>query len=177
MVAEVWRPVSGYEGLYEVSDQGRVKSLGRTIVTRNGPRKVRDRILKPKANNVGYIQVALYKDGKRREKLVHRLVAGEFCEKPEGCDIANHLDSDITHNWASNLEWTTALGNTRHAIAHERRPVRPVLREDDKLYPIMRMVEEDGYSTSAVCRVCRGKTKTHKGVRFRYAGLGDGIHG
>lgn len=178
MVDEVWRPVIGYEGLYEVSDQGNVKSLGRVIMTSTGPRKVKDRLLKPKRNSNGYLQVALFKAGKRKEFLVSRLVAEAFCEKPEGCNITNHKDCDISNNWASNLEWTTDLGNVRHAIAHHRRPARPVLREsDNKFYPIMQMVEEDGYSASAVCQVCRGKLKTHRGDRFRYAGIGDGIHG
>lgn len=176
MADEVWRPVNGYEGLYEVSDQASVKSLDRTIQTTRGPRRIRGRLLKPKANSSGYLQIALFKDRKRKEKLLSRVVAEAFCEKPDGCNIVNHLDCDISHNWASNLEWTTDLGNVRHAIEHQRRPVRPVLRGDDKLYPMLTMVEADGYSSSAVCQVCRGKLKTHKGQTFRYAGIGDGIH-
>lgn len=173
---EAWRPVIGYEGLYEVSDRGNVMSLGRTVMTRNGARKLRNRQLRPKKNSAGYYQVALFKDGTRRELLVSRLVAEAFCEKPEGCDIVNHLDNTVEHNWAGNLEWTTQKGNIQHAIAQKRMHVRAVYRGDNKYYPLMRMVEEDGYSSSAVCRVCQGKQRTHKGERFRYAGIGDGIH-
>lgn len=176
MENEVWRPVNGYEGLYVVSDRGNVKSLDRTIQTTRGPRRIRERLLRPKVNSAGYLQVTLFKDGKRKEFLVSRLVATAFCERPEGCDVVNHLDNTISHNWASNLEWTTPLGNVQHSVRQQRRYVRPVIRSDGRAYSMLKQVAEDGFCPANVCHVCQGKNRTHKGYAWRYAGIGDGIH-
>ena len=175
MAAEVWKPVKGYEGLYEVSDCGNVRSLDRTVSTTRGTRRIQGRLLSPKQNTTGYLQVALFKNGTRKEWLVSRLVAEAFCEKPEGCDVVNHLDNDISHNLATNLEWTTQRGNIMHSFRQKRRYVRPVERSDGKLYEQLNRVAEDGFDASCVWRVCRGKRHTHHGYGWRY-GMGDGIH-
>lgn len=175
---EVWRPVAGWDRFYEVSNLGRVRSLDRIVRRGKGTDTQKGRILQPQKNSRGYLQVALCKDGKKKRVLVHRLVAAAFCHQPDGCNLVNHIDCNQENNRADNLEWTTALGNTRHAILQQRMTARAVIRGDNKIYPIMRMVEEDGYSRSSVCRCCRGELKTHKGEKWRYyAGIGDGIHG
>lgn len=177
MTPEVWKPVSGYEGMYEVSDCGRVRSLERVIETARGPRQIAGRVLKPKTNTAGYQQVSLFRDRKRKEFLVSRLVAEAFCERPEGSDVVNHLDNTPSHNWATNLEWTTHLGNAQHSVRQHRRYVRPVIRSDGRTYAKLRQVAEDGFSPADVCRCCRGHLNTHKGFAWRYANqIGDGIH-
>ena len=177
MTPEVWKPVSGYEGIYEVSDCGRVRSLERVIETTRGPRRIAGRVLKPKTNTTGYSQVSLFRDRKRKEYLVSRLVAETYCQKPDGCDVVNHLDNTPSHNWATNLEWTTHLGNAQHSVNQHRRYVRPVIRSDGKIYAKLQQVAEDGFYPPSVCMCCRGVHKRHKGYAWQYANqIGDGIH-
>ncbi|HBL6925884.1 TPA: HNH endonuclease [Citrobacter koseri] len=113
---EIWRPVSGFENYYRVSNSGSVKSLDRVSIHSNGTVTHRKgRILKP-ALKVGYPFVVLVGDDGKKQFHIHRLVASAFCNKPEGCDVVNHLDGNKLNNHASNLEWTTTKGNTAHAI-------------------------------------------------------------
>lgn len=102
---EEWRPVKGYEGLYEVSNMGRVKSL----------HYGKERILRPSDNSTGYRIVELAKQAPKR-KLVHRLVAEAFIPSPMNLPVVNHLDGDKHNNCVSNLEWCTYRQNTLHAI-------------------------------------------------------------
>jgi hypothetical protein len=123
MTAEEWRPVAGYEDLYEVSSLGRVRSLPREIhwqtrwgdtATRPAPAKIR----KLSKDADGYPQVSLCKDGKKIHTKVHKLVAAAFLgERPEWATQINHIDKCRSNNCASNLEWSYTEHNTRHAHA------------------------------------------------------------
>lgn len=166
---EVWRPIADYEGLYEVSNLGRVRSVDRHVPQANGTKFVRGRTLRPAMNNNGYLQVLLCKNGLVKHLLVHRLVAAAFCEQPEGCDIVNHKDNNPGNCEASNLEYTTHKGNTLHAILENRIVSRAVLRSDGKYYPILSMVKEDGFWPSAVIKCCNGEQELHKGYGWNYA--------
>lgn len=168
---EIWKAVEGYEGLYEVSDSGRVRSLDRHIATIRGSRLCKGRILRPIKNNTGYYQVILAKNGRARHFLVHRLVAAAFCEHPEGCDVVNHIDNNPSNNNCTNLEYTTHKGNTFHAIMENRMIARPVIRSDGKYYPMMSMVKQDGFRASAVVKCCNGEQRMHKGFGWNYACL------
>lgn len=119
---ETWKDIQGYEGIYQVSDGGRVKSLART--DRNGFVR-HEKILKPVQNKNGYMRVHLSKDMASEWVSVHRLVATAFLEKPEGCDIVNHKDNNPGNNRASNLEWTTYEGNMQWASAQGRMKHNP----------------------------------------------------
>ena len=100
---ELWQPVEGYEGLYEVSDQGRVRS------------KAKGRILRPSSSGPGYSAVVLSKHGKVKTRYIHHLVAFAFIGKrPDGMDI-NHKDCDKENNAVSNLEYISHGENQRHA--------------------------------------------------------------
>lgn len=104
---EVWKPVVGYEGLYEVSDHGLVK----------GPKG----IVKPKVGRNGYARTELWRKGERFRPSIHRLVAQTFLPNPEAKPQVNHLDGDRLNNTASNLEWCTAQENMIHAVALRHR--------------------------------------------------------
>lgn len=102
---EEWRPVKGYEGLYEVSNMGRVRSLyyGKS------------RILKQGVDCHGYMHVCLSKDGTCNTKRVHRLVATAFIQNPDNYECVNHKDGNKKNNTVDNLEWCTISYNTKHA--------------------------------------------------------------
>jgi len=100
---EVWKSVVGYEGLYEVSDQGRVK----------GPKG----FVKPKIGRNCYARTELWRKGDRHRPSIHRLVAQTFIPNPDGKPQVNHLDGDKLNNTVANLEWCTAQENALHAVA------------------------------------------------------------
>ena len=114
-MTENWKPVVGYEGYYEVSDQGRMRSLDREIETLNkyGPcvKKLKGRALKPSADKDGYLQVGLSRDGQVSRRFVHRLVLEAFrgtC--PPGHETC-HWDDEPSNNKLSNLRWGTRSEN------------------------------------------------------------------
>lgn len=119
---EIWRPIAGYEGLYEVSSVGRVRSLDRQVevpCARWGGvmmRPILGRQLRPFPDCNGYETVTLCIAGRRWAASVHRLVAEAFCGKPEGCGEVNHKDGVKQNNEYTNLEWTTHQANVAHAV-------------------------------------------------------------
>lgn len=119
---ETWKPIEGYEKLYEVSNFGRVKSLSRIKIDKNGNKHITlERILKQQNNNRGYLKVRLCKNSKYTDCFVHRIVANAFIDKPfEDCEV-NHKDEDKTNNYAYNLEWVSHkynmnFGNVKNKI-------------------------------------------------------------
>lgn len=109
MCKEIWKPVVGFEGLYEVSNRGRIKRI-------KGFRACKDRILKPYANSCGYLLITLCKNGRIKRKLIHRLILEAFIEScPEGKEC-NHKNGIKTDNRLKNLEWVTKSENIKHKI-------------------------------------------------------------
>lgn len=109
---EIWRPVVGYEGIYEVSNKGRIKSL----IRGKG-------ILKPNVGKTGYLSVELFRGSKQTSKrvLIHRLVAMAFIPNPYDLPTVNHKDEDKSNNSADNLEWMTYRQNLLYGTAPQRR--------------------------------------------------------
>ena len=103
---EIWKDVIGYEGLYEVSNFGRVKSL----LLKN------ERILRPRINGNGYLRVALRKNDIAKDFFIHRLVAFSFLENMEEKEFINHIDGNKKNNTVENLEWCNRSENIQHAI-------------------------------------------------------------
>lgn len=175
--AERWAPVRGFEGLYEVSDLGRVKRCGSA------------KCLKPMPNTKGYPSVDLKDHGRRKYAVVHRLVAETFIPKPDNKPQVNHKDGDKTNNAVSNLEWCTGLENIRHAVrtglmdyaymrslidedkrieAVKKAHYVPVIREDGKTYKSIADAAQDlGVTRSAVQMHLAGKTRKCKGHVLR----------
>jgi hypothetical protein len=114
-MSEQWKAMPGYEGLYEVSDQGRVRSLERFYMRRGYKVRVRERILRHGVNPSGYYHVALHQKGHQKSYLIHRLVFVAFCGPiPDGYEI-NHKDGEKSNNSPYNLEVVTRSENERHA--------------------------------------------------------------
>jgi len=118
MEGEIWRPVYGYEGLYEVSNFGKVRSVNRWVPNgKGGTISLNSVALRPSVNTFGYFMVNLCKCGKTNTRLVHRLVASSFLKNEHGKKIVNHIDGNKKNNYVSNLEWCTASENTKHAYS------------------------------------------------------------
>lgn len=114
---EIWKDVKGYEGIYEVSNLGNVKSKDRLIVTsKNIVAKINQRILKKKVTKKGYERLTLSVSGKHKDVGVHRLVAQAFIQNPENKKEVNHIDGNKQNNQISNLEWCTRNENEKHAF-------------------------------------------------------------
>lgn len=126
---EIWKDVIGYEGLYQVSSFGNVKSLSRERTTNGGLFVSKEKLLKA-GTDCGYKKVVLTKNGVRSTKKVHRLVASAFLgDEPNLC--VNHIDSNRSNNRVENLEWVTQLQNVRHARINNRYP-KNILTENHK---------------------------------------------
>lgn len=122
-MSEVWKPVVGFEGLYEVSDQGRVRSLDRVLWVRNpwgriGPRRYRGRIIRPGPHQGGYLAIHLNREGEVKSTTAHVLVAQAFIgPRPPGMEVC-HNDGDKKNCARSNLRYDTPSGNNRDKEKH-----------------------------------------------------------
>ena len=175
---EIWRDVPNYEGIYQVSNLGQVKSLERFRKGKNGCLvTVKEGILKPLITRNGYYNVILRKNSIGKNYLVHRLVWIAFNGSiPEGYEI-NHLDERPANNALSNLSLVTHKENINFGTGIERRAKKcskVVLQFDlnDNLvkeYPSIRQVyKENGFSQGHICDCCNGKLKTAYGFKWKY---------
>ena len=119
---EIWKDIKNYEGLYQVSNLGRVKSVERKVwCERNKSFKVlKERILKLWKSNCGYLRVVLCIDSKTRYHSIHRLVAEAFIPNPDSLPQVNHKDEDKTNNRIENLEWCSGEYNRNYGTRNER---------------------------------------------------------
>ena len=115
MPDEIWKDIKDYEGLYQISNYGNVKSLPKERRNRRGVYIQKEKLLSLTNTSTGYKKVELVKDGKRKGFKVHRLVAQAFIPNPDEKPQVNHIDGDKTNNYVDNLEWATASENSIHA--------------------------------------------------------------
>lgn len=111
---EYWLPIRGYEGLYEVSNFGRVRSLDHQVKCRNGKRIVKGCILNPRIGRGGYLTVSLNGYGVKKTMFVHRIVVEAFIQNSRSLPFINHRDENKLNNCVWNLEWCTAKYNTNY---------------------------------------------------------------
>ena len=171
MKNEEWRDVVGYEGRYQVSSMGRVKSL----------KWNKERILKPITDHYGYRVANLYTGGKRKTLKVHRLVCEAFQDNPENKSQVNHINEDKTDNRARNLEWATARENSNFGTRNERigkklaiaksRPIAQYTLNGKllKVWPsAIEVQRQAGFSQGNIWQVANGNRKTAHGFIWRY---------
>ena len=162
MKKEYWKPVVGYEGLYMVSNCGRVKSI----------KFGKERILKPVTNSSGYLLVGLYKNNIEKKYSVHRLVAEAFLDNPDNLPQVNHRDENKLNNNVDNLEWCTNEYNINYGTRTERysKPVLQYTLDGEFVgeWPSARECGRNGFNQGSVSACCRGELKTHKGFIWKY---------
>lgn len=117
---EIWKPVPGYEGYYEISNTGKVRSLTRTITDSLGKTRIYPGKILTQKNVKGYYKLQLSKDGTRKEYFVHRLLAEAFIPNPDNLPAVNHKDENKQNNNIDNLEWCTVEYNNRYGTKNER---------------------------------------------------------
>lgn len=173
---EVWKDVVGYEGLYQVSNMGRVKSVKRVVNSTNPKQSwktINERILKPssygkppKCGGIRHLDVVLYRKGKQKTEKVHRLVAMAFIPNPNNYPIINHKDENPSNNCADNLEWCTHQYNSNYGTRKEcwlkSFPTTPVLQYSiqGRLIAQFKSVADAAasvnVSSSLIYKVCSG---------------------
>ncbi len=190
-MTEEWRTAvynsEVYEGLYKVSNLGKIMSL-------NYRNTGRAELMNPVEDKDGYLRVGLSKNGEYKMCSVHRLVAQTFIPNPENLPEVNHIDEDKTNNFVflnedgsvdkekSNLEWKSHKDNNNHGTHNERiskamtngKLSKKVIQlsldgELIREWPSTMECERNGFHSNSVCDCCNGKQKTHKGFRFMYA--------
>lgn len=120
-MVEEWRDITGYEGLYQVSNLGRVRSLDRKVRTYQGWRTVKGRVLKTPINSRGYPKVHLRNEPVGSQVfVVHQLVAKAFIPNPDGKPFIDHIDGNKANNAVGNLRWVTPKENSRNPITYEK---------------------------------------------------------
>lgn len=166
---EVWKDIKVYEGLYQVSNYGRVKSLNYHLTKK-------EMVLKASPDCGGYLKVVLYKNGKRKHFLVHRLVAEAFLPNPDNLPQINHKDEDKTNNIVENLEWCDVRYNINYGTHNERvaeKLSKPVLQFtiDGRLLKEWSSASEccrNGFGKGNVAACCRGKRKSAYNFIWKY---------
>ena len=117
---EIWKDIQGYEGLYQISNLGRVKSLERTCKAKTYIRRVPEKIYKYALDNYGYPIVTLHKEGKRKTITIHKLVANAFIPNLNNYKTINHIDENKLNNRVENLEWCTVEYNNDYGTRVQR---------------------------------------------------------
>lgn len=189
-MTEIWRDIKGYEGLYQISNLGRIKSLDHYVKAKgNSKRLVKGCILNLNQTKWGYYIVCLFKNGVRNYYSVHRLVAMTFPDlvdwtedtkgKPFDEIVVNHKNQIKTDNRVDNLEWCTVIYNNNYGdrmIRANKNHSKPVLQFTKDMvfvaeYPsIKEATKQTGIYTGNITACCKGRLKTTGGFIWKYKG-------
>lgn len=165
-MVEIWKDVVGYETLYQVSNLGRVKSLG-------NDKTKKEKILKLEKRKTGYLQAHLSKNGKTKLIYVHRLVAKSFIENPNNLEQINHKDENKGNNNVNNLEWCTPKYNINYGtrLSKMSNPVLQIDENDNIIaeYESIRCAARMlGVHNQNIQSCCAGKLKTAYNYKWKY---------
>jgi hypothetical protein len=174
---EIWRGITGYEGLYQVSSLGRVKSLERYKDNHGKQQLIQESIKTTRKDKQGYLLLDLYKDNKQKTVRVHRLVAEHFIENSDNKETVNHIDGNKGNNTADNLEWATFKEQNKHFYNHNLKSKHNInkaikamnkaqakkvkcLNNDIVYESASEAARVVGISGSLVMKCCRGERKS-----------------
>lgn len=135
-----WKPVVGFEGFYEVSADGKIRSCSRLVKSRYCNRVIKGKELKQNKDQDGYCKIMLSKEGKTTTRAVHRLVAQAFIPNPNNYPVINHKNEIKDDNRVSNLEWCTIAYNTNYngmnykRAAFRRKPIKSISKDGEIKY-------------------------------------------
>lgn len=171
---EIWKDIEGYEGKYQISNLGNVKSL-------NYANRGYTQNLVPKINNCGYLWVELRGNGKPKPMLIHRLVAEAFIENENGYPIINHKDENPQNCSADNLEWCNNSYNVLYSLRKEGR-IRETKHSKKKLLRISKdgvvteiskniaeFSKNNNFNEWSILQCCKGNRKTAYGYKWKFA--------
>jgi len=167
---EVFKDITNYEGLYQVSNLGNIKSLSREIFNcGRAKRKItKEILLKQSIVSLKYYYVSLNNKGVSKTFSVHRLVANAFLKKDIKKNYVNHINEIKTDNRVENLEWTTHKENIRHSL------LKPIIQKttEDVVIKIWDCAKDaktkGGFNNALISRCCKGFIKTHLGYKWEY---------
>lgn len=178
---EIWKPVKGYEGYYEVSNMGRVRSCDRYVKHYSKQRFYKGKLLAENEYPNGYKYVNLNKDGIHKTALIHRLVAVAFLPNPNNFPEVNHRDENFRNNELTNLEWCTSKYNANYGTRmqkcsnpEQRRPIIQLSKEGmfiKRWNGIGEASKALGIDDSHIIRVCKHMKRnvTAGGFKWEYA--------
>ena len=195
---EIWKDIKGYEGFYQVSNQGRVRSVEREICKSNNMKQISKSYILKFEKGKGYNYVHLFKNGTRKRMAVHRLVAIAFIPNPDNKPEVDHINTIKIDNRVENLRWVTPKENMNNPLTKEnmsesqkgKSKGKPKSKESiDKMAKAksikvvqltlegelvkiwdsaIKAERESGFDNGNINRCCRGKCKTHKGYKWMY---------
>ena len=155
---EEWRNIKGYEGYYQISNFGRVKSLSRDV---GSNRCKKETIMKTSLDKDGYENLVLRKNGKQRHFRVNRLVAEAFLENPNNYPQVNHKDEDKTNNNVNNLEWCSAKYNVNYGSRTEKASKKVICVTTGKIFKsIAEASKYYNLKGNHISACCKGKLKS-----------------
>src|SRR5690606_20717030 len=166
-IKEIWKPVNGYEGYFEISNLGNVKALKRVeTISRGRKSSKKERLLKCWLNNSGYPAVVLTVNWKRKDYLVHRLVAEHFIDNPNNYPLVNHIDCDKTNAIYSNLEWCKYSINEKHAYDIGLRKKKLSKKDKKEILKLRKLgltyykiADKYGVSYQRIGKICKDSQK------------------
>lgn len=192
---EIWRDISGYEGLYQISNLGRVKSFNRYIVKNNGVKELRKgRILKSVLLSTGYFCVTLCKDNYHKIYSIHRLIAETFIPNPDNLPQVDHINTIRNDNRIENLRWVDSKGQMNNYLTKQHcsdsqkaekaywygikgkehpcsKPILQLSKKQEIINQFVSAVDAEnktGISRKAICRCLKGYCNTSGGYMWQY---------
>lgn len=184
---EKWKDIKGYEGLYQVSNFGSIKSLKRKRYNYKLQKTIEvntERFLKPFADKKGYLRVKLQNNTNKKTVSIHRLVAQAFLDNPNHYPQINHIDGVKTNNLVNNLEWCTCSYNVKEAFNiglskkgknhYRSKPIiqydldNNFIRQWDSIIDAINELKLNKYASSGISLCCQGKIKTAYGYKWKY---------